>query len=251
MNSNQICQQYGRIGISQPSQPQKKAWELLAEGKSVVIRSPTGSGKTEAVVLPFLALGDGEKLPGRILYALPLRSLAHQVERRIEEYAEKLGKPNSFKVRLQHGKKPESVLFAADAVVATIDQVITSYACTPLTLPVRHGNIPAGAVMSSFLVFDEVHLFDPELGLQATRLICERLHRLGIPYALLSATLPDSVVEHWNNLGAEIVEAYSEFVDRKVTRLHHGILFSYELKWREKRCVSINPSSKIRRNDIL
>jgi CRISPR-associated endonuclease/helicase Cas3 len=37
----------------------------------------------------------------------------------------------------------------------------------PLTLPLRHGNIPAGAVAGSFLVFDEVHLFDPELALQA------------------------------------------------------------------------------------
>jgi len=72
--------------------------------------------------------------------------------------------------------------------------------------------------MSSFLVFDEMHLFDPELGLQATRLICERLHRLSIPYVVLSATLPDSVVDYWKNqLGAEIVEAGGEFVQRRVT----------------------------------
>ena len=31
----------------------------------------------------------------------------------------------------------------------------------------------------------------------------------------------------------------------------NGILFSYELKWRETRCASIDPSSKTRRNYVL
>ncbi|GBC81074.1 CRISPR-associated endonuclease/helicase Cas3 [bacterium HR10] len=213
-----VANAYNQCGINTPAPHQRGAWDALSRGQSIILRAPTGSGKTEAVVLPFLAFG-GQSLAARLIYALPLRSLANQIVRRIEDYAPKLGsKPASFQVRLQHGEKPESVLFAADAVVATIDQVVTSYACTPLTLPVRHGNIPAGAVMSSFLVFDEMHLFDPELGLQATRLMCERLHRLGMPYAVLSATLPDSVVEFWqDNLGAEVIEADGEFVQRQVT----------------------------------
>jgi CRISPR-associated endonuclease/helicase Cas3 len=208
---------YSRCGINTPASHQERAWDALSQGRPIILRAPTGSGKTEAVALPFLALG-GQQLPPRLIYALPLRSLANQIMGRIADYAQRLSKPSNFQVRLQHGEQPESVLFAADVVVATIDQVITSYACTPLTLPVRHGNIPAGAVMSSFLVFDEMHLFDPELGLQATRLICERLHRLGTPYAILSATLPDSVIELWaDRLGAEVIEAYSEFVQRQVT----------------------------------
>jgi CRISPR-associated endonuclease/helicase Cas3 len=228
MNHSNAHYVYGRCGISSPAQHQQDAWDALSQGKSVLLHAPTGSGKTEAVVLPFLHFG-GQPIPGRLLYALPLRSLANQVVDRIEGYARALNKPSNFQVRLQHGERPESVLFAADAIVATIDQVITSYACTPLTLPLRHGNIPAGAVMSSFVVFDEMHLFDPELGLQAARLICERLSHLGIPYAVLSATLPDSVVEFWcKHLGAEIVEAYSEFVQRQVTVEWKGAFLSPE-----------------------
>ncbi len=207
---------YRKVIGRSPARHQEQTWEFLSRGQPVVLRAPTGSGKTEAIVLPFLKFG-GDMLPARLLYALPLRSLANQMANRINEYAKALDKPQSWRARLQHGQAPESVLFTADAVVATIDQVITSYACTPLTLPVRHGNIPAGAVMGSLVVFDEMHLFDPDLGLQATRLICERLHRLGLPYAVLSATLPDSVVEFWcKNLGAEAVEAKREFVKRKV-----------------------------------
>jgi CRISPR-associated endonuclease/helicase Cas3 len=228
MNHSNVHNVYKCCELSSPREHQEGAWGALYQGEPVLLRAPTGSGKTEAVVLPFLDFG-GQAIPGRLLYALPLRSLANQVADRIEEYARKLNKPSNFQVRLQHGERPESVLFAADAIVATIDQVITSYACTPLTLPLRHGNIPAGAVMSSFVVFDEMHLFHPELGLQAARLICERLHRLGIPYAVLSATLPDSVVDFWRkHLGAEGVEANSEFVQRQVTVEWKGAFLSPE-----------------------
>jgi len=228
MNQLNMHNLYNQCGISSPAKHQQDVWNALSQGKPVLLRAPTGSGKTEAVVLPFLGFG-GQVIPGRLLYALPLRSLANQLADRISSYVQKLKKTSNFKVRLQHGERPESVLFAADAIVATIDQVITSYACTPLTLPIRHGNIPAGAVMSSFVVFDEMHLFDPELGLQATRLICERLNRLGIPYAVLSATLPDSVVEFWKrHLGAEIVEADEEFAQRQVTVKWKGVLLSLE-----------------------
>jgi len=228
MNQLNMHNLYNQCGISSPAKHQQDVWNALSQGKPVLLRAPTGSGKTEAVVLPFLGFG-GQVIPGRLLYALPLRSLANQLADRISSYVQKLKKTSNFKVRLQHGERPESVLFAADAIVATIDQVITSYACTPLTLPIRHGNIPAGAVMSSFVVFDEMHLFDPELGLQATRLICERLNRLGIPYAVLSATLPDSVVEFWKRyLGAEIVEADEEFAQRQVTVKWKGVLLSLE-----------------------
>jgi CRISPR-associated endonuclease/helicase Cas3 len=206
---------YQRILGDIPYEHQQKAWYALTQGKSVILRAPTGSGKTEAVFLPFCCESNGQ-LPSRLIYTLPLRSLANQIERRLRDHAERLGK-STWRIALQHGQKPESVLFAADVVVATIDQVISSYACTPLTLPLRHGNIPAGAVAGSFLVFDEVHLFDPELALQAVQLICERLYHMGLPFAILSATLPDSVLDFFEEkLGCEKIDAQNETIEREV-----------------------------------
>jgi len=206
---------YRKILGVEPYEHQKEAWDALTQGKSVVLRAPTGSGKTEAVFLPFCFGSDGQ-LPSRLIYALPLRSLANQIAERLKSHTEKLGK-SDWRIALQHGQKPESVLFAADVIVATIDQVISSYACTPLTLPLRHGNIPAGAVASSFLVFDEVHLFDPDLALQAVRLICERLRHMGLPFAILSATLPDSVLEFFKReLWCEVIDAQNETIKRDV-----------------------------------
>jgi len=210
----EMTQVYERLGLS-PYNHQKKVWQVLKDEKPIVLRAPTGSGKTESVFLPFVSLR-GNSLPLRLLYALPLRSLANQVAERMEEQAKKLGKTH-LRVRLQHGEAPESVLFAADTVVCTIDQLVTSYACTPLTLPLRHGNIPAGAVMSSFIVFDEVHLFDPDRALQAMRLICERLHKLGLPFVLLSATLPDCVLNFWREkFGCELIDVPCDTVERSV-----------------------------------
>jgi len=83
-------------------------------------------------------------------------------------------------------------LFYADAVVATIDQIITSYACAPLSLGVRHGNIPAGAVTTSFLVFDEVHTLDPERALQSVFFIARRLRQAKVPFMIMTATLPET-----------------------------------------------------------
>lgn len=207
---------YNQVVSSSPASHQAQAWDYLLNGQSIILRAPTGSGKTEAVVLPFL-VGAGAQLPRRLIYALPLRSLTTQIADRTSQYARAIGKGEDRVVRIQHGERPESVLFAADAVIATIDQVVSSYACAPLTLPVRHGNIPAGAVISSFIVFDETHLLDPELGLQAARLICARLQRLGLPFVIMTATLPESVFSTLaEELQAEPIRSWEEFVQRNV-----------------------------------
>ncbi len=203
---------YRRIGIAQPASHQLEAWEALLRGESIVLRAPTGSGKTEAVLLPFLA-GSDDRLPGRLVYTLPLRSVTAQIKERADRYKGYFN-PH-LDVRVQHGQQPESVLFTADVVVATIDQVVSSYACAPLTLPVRHGNIPAGAIVSSVLVFDEVHLLDPRLGLQAIRILCKRLGALGLPFAVMTATLPTGLLgELAQELAAHVITSTQEFVSR-------------------------------------
>ena len=96
-----------------------------------------------------------------------------------------------------HGQRPESVLFLRRCSLRhPRPGAVTSYVCTPLTLGVRHGNIPARAVAGSFLAFDEApHTFEPQFGLQSTLVIVERAAKLGIPFVIMSATLPDSFIK--------------------------------------------------------
>src|SRR5581483_3303095 len=177
----------------EPYPHQTEAFSLFREGKSILLHSPTGSGKSEAAFVPFLACREKPEFPSRLLYALPMRTLVDSLAARFREMAERSGA--LVRVAAQHGRRPESVLFYADAVVATIDQLITSYACAPLNLGVRHGNIPAGAVASSLLVFDEVHTFDPERALQAMLLIAGRLRQMAVPVVVMTATLPKAARE--------------------------------------------------------
>jgi len=95
MNQVDMHNLYNQCGISSPTQHQQDAWNALSQGKPVLLRAPTGSGKTEAVVLPFLHFG-GQVIPVRLLYALPLRSLANQLADRISSYVQKLGKNFEF-----------------------------------------------------------------------------------------------------------------------------------------------------------
>ncbi len=171
----------------EPYPHQAATYEALERGEPVILRAPTGSGKSEAVFVPFVGLR-GESLPRRMIYCLPMRTLVNSLSDRFKRYA-----PN-LDIKAQHGKKTESVLFNAECIVATLDQVVTSYACAPLSLGVRHGNIPAGAVASSILVFDEVHTFDPVLGLQSSLMLAERMKKMSLPFIIMSATLPTKFI---------------------------------------------------------
>jgi CRISPR-associated endonuclease/helicase Cas3 len=182
----------------------------LQDGKSIVMRAPTGSGKSEAILCGYLwALLQSEAFPQQTVYALPMRCLVDSLAKRFADY---LGKFN-LSVAGHHGGHPATPLFYADVVVATIDQIVGAYACTPLSLPVRHGNIPAGAVASAFLAFDEVHTFDPERALQSALVLAEHSRKLNIPFAFLSATLPDSFVEALQEcFDAELIDVREEEV---------------------------------------
>ena len=64
------------FGVS-PFDFQREVGSLLCEGESVVLRAPTGAGKTRAALFPFLyARYAGVSFPRQMIYSLPLRSLA-------------------------------------------------------------------------------------------------------------------------------------------------------------------------------
>ena len=208
-----------RVCGGSPYKHQLAAAEKILEGKSVVIRAPCGSGKTEACFVPFL-LAEKRDFPNRLVYSLPTRALVEDITERLKK---KMGKLGAFlSVSCQHGANPEDPFFKEGIIVATIDQTIGAYCCTPLSLPTYLGNIPAGAVTTAFLCFDEVHTYDHQLGLQSMlALIKQGYERLGLPFVVMSATLPDSFIEWFRDRDAEIVEGKDEYVpSRKNRRVH-------------------------------
>jgi len=199
-----------------PYKHQVKAAEKILEGQPVVIRAPCGSGKTEACFIPFL-LARNKALPNRLVYSLPTRALVEDIAERLKEKVAKVGALSS--VSCQHGANPEDPFFKEDIIVATIDQTIGAYCCTPLSLPAYLGNIPAGAVTTAFLCFDEVHIYDHRSGLQSMLALIEQGHeRLGLPFVVMSATLPDSFIEWFRDRGVEVIEGKDEYVPFRKNR---------------------------------
>src|SRR5437879_12512872 len=55
-------QRWFETRFREPTEPQRRAWPLIQEGRDVLIAAPTGSGKTFAA---FLSAIDGLVRPGR------------------------------------------------------------------------------------------------------------------------------------------------------------------------------------------
>lgn len=195
---------------------QERVKALLHEGRPVVLQAPTGSGKTRAALAPFIeAFFDfpPERFPRQCLYAVPMRVLASQFEREYwglaQSYQRRFGR--SLDVRIQTGERPEDPEFLGDLVFATLDQVLSSALGVPYSLPEGKANLNVGAVLGSYLVFDEFHLFPPQ-AMQATLQILRLFGRF-VPYILMTATFSETMLrEIASLLGAEPVMVSPEEV---------------------------------------
>ena len=71
---------------------QEKVTRSLLSGNNILLRAPTGAGKTWAALLPFFyALDKKQLFVDKLLYALPLRALASQLYRSTVESCRSAG----------------------------------------------------------------------------------------------------------------------------------------------------------------
>ncbi|MBX5329284.1 MAG: DEAD/DEAH box helicase [Candidatus Bathyarchaeota archaeon] len=196
------------LGFAEPTLPQAKAIPHVLAGENVLLIAPTGSGKTEAVLLPiFSKLIQQEKKRGiSIVYITPLRALNRDLLKRLSFWVQRLG----LTVEVRHGDT-EMKLRRRQAI--SPPQMLVT---TPETLQA----ILPGARMRQHLscvrhvVVDEVHeLASSKRGVQLSialerlfDVVGEEFQRVG-----LSATVgnPEEVAQFIAGAGREvrIVEA--------------------------------------------
>ena len=216
---------------------QKRVKSALHQGKSVILHAPTGSGKTRAALAPFIqAFFDFPPgcFPRQCLYVVPRRVLAAQFEREYRKLAESYDRRfgRRLEVRIQTGEFPEDPQLMGDLVFATLDQVLSSALGVPYSLSPSRANVNVGAVLSSYLVFDEFHLFPPEA--MQTTLQLLRLYGRFAPFLLMTATFSRTMLEEAAALlGAQVEIVPAKEVARIETRRGRAPRRERRFFWRE------------------
>lgn len=183
-----------------PRQFQQTTIAHLLQRQDVLLRAPTGSGKTETAIAPFLfAKALNLDFPNKLIYVVPLRTLANSLRQRTEALIERWTEAHPLQrpivATLQTGENPEDPRFEGDMIFCTIDQLLSSFLSIPYSVGRGSANVNAGAVFASYLVFDELHLLDPERSFSTVLKLLEQVRGI-VPYLLMTATLTDELSQH-------------------------------------------------------
>lgn len=197
---------------------QERVAEHVLSGRSVILQAPTGAGKTVAALLPFLHARrhlDSASFPRKCIYSVPMRVLANQFNedyfKLTQSYERRLRPMQELSVKIQTGEHPDDPRLLGDLIFATIDQSLSSALAVPYSLSVGMANLNAGAFYSSYLVFDEFHLFPAGEGGSASGALVTTLQLLArmrgiVPFVLMTATFSSTMLgELAQRLDAEVV----------------------------------------------
>jgi len=153
------------IGFTAPTLPQTMVFPHIIEGKNVLLIAPTGTGKTEAVLLPILSKlieqKNGETKGIQVIYITPLRALNRDMLKRLTFWSQQLDitvdvrhGDTEMKIRRKQAQKPPQLLVTTPESLQAI---------LPGSKMRRHlGNVQT-------VVIDEVHdLAESKRGAQLT-----------------------------------------------------------------------------------
>jgi len=181
-------------GFSEPTLPQALAFSSVLRGENTLLIAPTGSGKTEAVLLPIFSnfMQQRDEKGISIIYITPLRALNRDMLKRLSFWASRL----SISVEIRHGDtemklRRRQAIFPPNMLVTTPETLQAILPGLRMRDHLRH---------VKYVVVDEVHeLASSKRGVQLA-VALERLfditgrdfQRLG-----LSATVgnPDEVAK--------------------------------------------------------
>jgi ATP-dependent Lhr-like helicase len=153
------------LGISEPTLPQSLAFLPILEGKNVLLIAPTGTGKTEAVLLPIFSKlierKNQDQKGIQVIYITPLRALNRDMFKRLTFWSQQLDitievrhGDTEIKIRRKQAIKPPQILVTTPETLQAI---------LPGSQMRRHlGNVQC-------VVIDEVHdLAESKRGTQLT-----------------------------------------------------------------------------------
>lgn len=209
-----------------PSNWEKRTVQKLVETNwkkdFLLVRAPTGAGKTDAALL-WASKQIENKRADRLVIAMPTRftsnALAINISKTLSDTglyhstswhvkyqsAVEMGHSNVQKERMTHQL---ARYLATPITVCTIDHLLMA-----LTLSREDHHLIAFNLANSCLVVDEVDFYD-DFTQANIRVLLELLSYWKVPILMMSASLPDSTLSEYRELGysnAELIEDDSDY----------------------------------------
>jgi CRISPR-associated endonuclease/helicase Cas3 len=205
----------------------EELWKHLEDNKQLIfVQAPTGAGKTEAALAPFLyGLVKGERFWHSMLYVLPTRSLVHNMFQRfcktLNACREDFGGPRCVVIDYDHGGfLPFKPFIEGDVTITTYDTLM--YTFYGFRSYGHHLFLSVGKVAGSPIVLDEVQLLQDNnwyaLSLLPYHIV--NLLQFGATVLVISATIPHIMIEDT----IKLVEN-----EEKLRRITHKIPWKYEV----------------------
>lgn len=221
---NLDCQSlYQLLAGFEPNPMQAQMFKAIANNDypAILLKGPTGCGKTESVLFPALAKGY------RLFLPLPARSLLEDQKERIEKYLKKFSglpenKDREFSIVVDTGsqmhrwiykngedfKLPQQInprrhLYKGDVILTTLDKFIYRYfgfgdKQKSFTFPLRiHRDKTHDE--KTIICFDEAHSYD-NISFTNFQSLVQSLYEAGRSLILMTATMPQEDIERFDYL---------------------------------------------------
>ncbi len=219
LDINQAYQQIANFDTPNPMQ--QAVWDQIYNsadwGVGLLLKGPTGSGKTEAVAVPTLAqAGDNKR---RLIMVYPTRSLVDDQIGRFEKMLEALSKYRQQTLTLvvdtgaqstrscwRNGDKENVTgnsrrhLYQGDVIITTLDKFLFRFFGfgEPKKSYIYPLRIHYGA-KKTLVCFDEAHAYDDIAFTNFNRLV-KTMYQKGLDVVLMTATMPQSFAEKFEYL---------------------------------------------------